>query len=106
SHPACSGKRTVLGRVELLTVERNSEPVALGPQSQRVPLAGRNLDVGALELLPPPFDHAVEADIVFEGVGPNHIIVIRRGKSYDNPARPVDLSCDWLESYFDVDILG
>src|SRR5271167_2059131 len=70
-----------------------------------MPYVRGDFGVRAFDLLPLSFDHPVEADIVFEGVGTDHVIVVRRGKPYDNPTRLIHLSTDGLESYLHIDIL-
>ena len=85
SNSARSAKGIVLGREKLLAVKRDSEAVIFCPQFERMPLVGGNFGIGALDLLPPSFDHAVEADIVFESIGTDDVIVVRRGEPGDIP---------------------
>src|ERR1700730_9673197 len=63
-------------REQLRAVKLDREPLTLRPQSEPVPLVGRDLGVGTFDLLAPALDHTIEADVVFERIGTHDIIVI------------------------------
>src|SRR4051812_6604496 len=52
-----------------------------------MPRAGRHLRRGARRLLPVALDDAVEADIVFERVRPNQVVVVRVRRAAANQMR-------------------
>src|SRR5215469_9174708 len=64
------GKGSVLRREQHLAVIRDGEPVTFGLEREGMPLVRRDLEIGARQLLPAPFDDLIEAHIVFERVGP------------------------------------
>ena len=59
---------------------------------------------GAGELLALALHHAIEADIVFERVGSNDVIVIRCSQPDRDPAGLIDLARDRLEADHDIDV--
>src|SRR4051794_5045759 len=94
----------VLGREQSLTFERNGETVAFGAQSEGMPLVRGNLEIGTLDLLPATLHNAVKADIVFESIGTDDVVIVRAGQPHRNAARLVDLAGDRLEMHADLHI--
>src|SRR5215213_10448183 len=101
---ARSGEGAVLGREQSLVLERNGEAVTFGAQSEGMPLVRGNLEIGALDLLPATLHNAVKADIVFESVGTDDVVIVRARQPHRNAARLVDLAGDRLEMHADLDI--
>src|SRR5438477_10726331 len=98
------GEGAVLGGVERLAVERHREPVALGAQPERVPLARHNLHICAFDLLSSPVHDTIKADIVFERISAHDIVIIRAGEPHRDAAGLVNGTADRLEPNGDLDI--
>src|SRR5258708_34841460 len=89
-----------------LAVERDGELLALRTQSKPMPFLGRNLDVGCGKLLSPAFDHPVEADVVFERVGADDVIIVGRAQADYDAAGLVNGAGNRLEAKLDLQVLA
>src|SRR5947209_6184874 len=69
-----------------------------------MPLVWRDLEVRALDLLPAALHDAVKADVVFEGVGADDVVIIRARQPYRDAAGLVDRAADRLEPHHDIEI--
>src|SRR5260370_151603 len=99
---ACAGKGAVGRGEQLLAVKRDREPLTLRPQAKLVPRVGRDLGVGAFDLLAPALDHAIEADVVLERIGAHDIIIIGVADPDGDSAGLIDLPGHCLESNRDI----
>src|SRR5215831_11722390 len=93
------GKGSVLRREQRLAVKGDGEPVAFGLEREGMPLVRRDLEIGARQLLPAPFDDLIEAHIVFERVGAGDIVIIGRLQTHRDAARLIYLSSDRFEAH-------
>src|SRR4051794_37093388 len=69
-----------------------------------MPLVRRDLQIGALDLLTAALHDAVKADVVFEGIGADDVVIIRAGQPHGDAAGLIDRAADRLEPHHDLDI--
>ena len=69
-----------------------------------MPFTQRDPEIGACELLPPASDYAIEAHVVFQGIGPRHVVVVCIAEANDEASGLIHLSGNRLEPRRDLDV--
>src|SRR5215213_1880339 len=88
-----------------LAIERDREAIILCFQAKRMPFTRSDLDVGGGKLLATAFYNTIEADIVFQRIRTNHVIIVRRSDAQRDAAGLINSAGDGLEANRDLHIL-
>ena len=95
---AAACQRLVACGVEAHAVKRDRDAIAFGAKAEFVPFVARDSDVSGGQLLSLPLNHAVEADIVFQSVCPDDVVIIWREEPHGDTAGLIDRARDGLEA--------
>jgi hypothetical protein len=107
------GKGGILDLEKLFAIEGHAETRTAEVDAQAVPGVGWNLDIGSVPSASPDnverashaVDGLVENDVVLEGIGPRHVVVVRILCSPDDAGGAVLRSRDGLELDLDKAVL-
>src|SRR5882757_344827 len=107
------GEGGILDLEQLSAIEGHAEARAAEVDAQAVPGVGRNLDIGSVaslaadnvERTSDAVDGLVENDVVLEGIGPCHVVVVRVLRPPDDAGGAVLRSSHGLELDLDKAVL-
>ena len=71
-----------------------------------MPFTAGNFGVRTTDLFTSTSNDAVKANVVFERIGADNVVVVGIEETNDNPTRLVDASSDRFELYGNVNVLG
>src|SRR5262249_17793007 len=98
-------KRVVIPFDGFLAVVCHRKVITLKVHAQAVPYVWAHFHAGALLLGALAIDGVIDRDIVFQGIGPRDVIVVRVLEAPDQPAGLVFFAGDRLEFHFDEAVL-
>src|SRR4030095_1774337 len=70
-------ERLIVPLESCLAIEDHSEMAALKRHAQTVPLVGGDLHVGSLLLGAPAVDGVIDRHVVFQGIRPRDVVIVR-----------------------------